>query len=565
MFLEKLLISSRQGIIREIPFKMGLNLIIDNTPSDVLDKLETANSIGKTTVLRLIDFCLGSKGTDIFKDTEFSTPQETDIQKFLISKEVCITLNLVDRFDQPKNRITIKRNFLKGKNKIQEIDGQSYTDLDFKEALKEPIFNTEAQKPAFRQIIAKNIRDTNERMSNIVKVLGSFGKSDEYEALYLFWFGISTDEAAEQQSINKDLAREKTFQTRLRKEGTVSILQQELKVISEKIEILENQKISYRESNDVKFSLDGLIAVRNQIHSVTEEIGRLNFRRELIFDSKVELEKEHTQIDTLQIKNLYERAKMLVPNIQVSFEETIQFHNDLLDEKIEYITSELPILEQNLAELNKQLIALKSNEKNFSIELKNSKALDSYDVIVLELNKLSEQKGAKEEQLRLWVSSIGKVSDLKKRLETITTKTLSQDEAIQEKMSAFNRYFVQISKQLYGEEYILSADQTDKGYQLNITNIGANVGTGMKKTQIAAFDLAYILFADEQGIPCLHFILHDQLETIYGNQLSTLIDIANTSNCQFVVPLLSDKLPKSVNKNDYQILELSRQDRLFRV
>ena len=73
--------------------------------------------------------------------------------------------------------------------------------------------------------------------------------------------------------------------------------------------------------------------------------------------------------------------------------------------------------EQNLAELNKQLIALKSNEKNFSIELKNSKALDSYDVIVLELNKLSEQKGAKEEQLRLWVSSIGKVSDLKKRLE----------------------------------------------------------------------------------------------------------------------------------------------------
>lgn len=41
---------------------------------------------------------------------------------------------------------------------------------------------------------------------------------------------------------------------------------------------------------------------------------------------------------------------------------------------------------------------------------------------------------------------------------------------------------MQISKQLYGEEYILSADQTDKGYQLNITNIGANVGTGMKNT-----------------------------------------------------------------------------------
>ena len=68
MFIKYLTITSPTETIREIEFKAGLNLIVDDTPTTEV-KL-TGNNVGKTTVLKLIDFCLGAKPSIIFTDTE---------------------------------------------------------------------------------------------------------------------------------------------------------------------------------------------------------------------------------------------------------------------------------------------------------------------------------------------------------------------------------------------------------------------------------------------------------------------------------------------------------------
>ena len=56
MFLKLLLISTPTKVIREINFHKGLNLIVDDTPNS---ETSTGNNVGKTTILKLIDFCLG--------------------------------------------------------------------------------------------------------------------------------------------------------------------------------------------------------------------------------------------------------------------------------------------------------------------------------------------------------------------------------------------------------------------------------------------------------------------------------------------------------------------------
>lgn len=68
MYLKKLTIKTPKEIIREMDFKAGLNLIIDDT-DDVSSKT-TGNNVGKTTVLKLIDFCLGADAKIIYTDTE---------------------------------------------------------------------------------------------------------------------------------------------------------------------------------------------------------------------------------------------------------------------------------------------------------------------------------------------------------------------------------------------------------------------------------------------------------------------------------------------------------------
>ena len=56
MFIKKIVISSPLEVIREIPFHKGINLIVDESDGQI-----TGNSVGKTTVLKLVDFCLGAK------------------------------------------------------------------------------------------------------------------------------------------------------------------------------------------------------------------------------------------------------------------------------------------------------------------------------------------------------------------------------------------------------------------------------------------------------------------------------------------------------------------------
>ncbi|MDR2790397.1 MAG: DUF2326 domain-containing protein, partial [Campylobacteraceae bacterium] len=141
----------------------------------------------------------------------------------------------------------------------------------------------------------------------------------------------------------------------------------------------------------------------------------------------------------------------------------------------------------------------------------------------------------------------------------------SKDALINSRITEFNKYFTVMSNKLYGESYLLSPAKNAKSYDLNISNIDGNPSTGKKKGQISAFDFAYIQFADSLGIKCLHFIMHDQLENIHDNQLNTLFEVANVNNCQYIVPILRDKIPSSVDVSAFEVLSLSQDDKLFRI
>nr|WP_256489724.1 DUF2326 domain-containing protein [Pleionea sp. CnH1-48] len=140
------------------------------------------------------------------------------------------------------------------------------------------------------------------------------------------------------------------------------------------------------------------------------------------------------------------------------------------------------------------------------------------------------------------------------------------DDLIQERVSAFNIYFSDVSNKLYGERYVLSADKNDKGYELNISTLLGNPGTGKKKGEMAAFDLSYIKFADDIGIECLHFILQDQIENIHDNQINNILtELVENTNCQYVLPVLKDKLPRDIDVDKYQVISLSQDSKLFKI
>jgi hypothetical protein len=91
------------------------------------------------------------------------------------------------------------------------------------------------------------------------------------------------------------------------------------------------------------------------------------------------------------------------------------------------------------------------------------------------------------------------------------------------------------------------------------------MGSGKKQGEISCFDIAYTLFADEENIPCLHFLLNDKKELMHDNQLVKIKEVVNRNNIQFVASILKDKLPNELNKEEYFVVKLSEKDKLFKI
>nr|WP_315174080.1 DUF2326 domain-containing protein [uncultured Flavobacterium sp.] len=564
MFLKQLIIQNKNTIIRDIAFHKGINLIVDERPESIRQKTDTGNSIGKTTVLRLVDYCFGGDGKNIYQDTEFNKQPNTTIENFLKDNEIIITVVLVENLDDPKEEVVIRKNFLLRNKKLQEINGQNITDnKEFDKALKKEIFKSEVDKPTFKQIISKNIRDEKNKMANIVKVLNSFTRTEEYEALYLFWLGINTDSHNQKELLSKEKTREENFQKRLKKDGELSLIEQQLILLNGKIEELNLRKNKFNLNENYATDVDKLNEIKSQLNRSATELSRLEIRKDLINESKEDLEQEYTQIDTSQIKSLYEKAKSLISNIQVSFEDTVKFHNDLISEKLEYITKELPEIELQIRKIKSEIIVLRKEEDSLTESLNKSALVEDFEKTILDLNKQFERKGNLEEQKRLWLYSQEKLADIDKELNAINQGISSKDSQIQNRITEFNKYFSVMSNSLYGETYLLSSQKNEKGYELIVTNLEGNPSTGKKKGQIAAFDFAYIEFADKLDIECLHFIMHDQLETIHDNQLNTIVEVSNSINGQYIVPILRDKIPSNIDVSEFEVLSLSQNDKLF--
>ena len=565
MFLKQVIIQNKNSIIRDIHFHKGINLIVDETLVGSSQQA-TGNNVGKTTVLRLVDYCFGADGKNIYQDTEFNKQPNTTIENFLKDNEIIITVVLVDNLDEPKEEVIIRKNFLSRTKKLQEINGENITnDKEFDKALKKEIFNSDVDKPTFRQIISKNIRDEKNKMTNIVKVLNSFASSEVYEALYLFWLGISTDSHSEKERLSLDKKKEESFQKRLKKEGELSLIEQQLILLNDKIDELNKRKNKFNLNENYAADVDKLNDIKAKLNRSATELSRLEIRKDLINESKEDLEQEYTQINTSQIKSLYEKAKSLISNIQVSFEDTVKFHNDLISEKLEYITKELPEIEQQIRRIKSEIIVLRNDEDALTETLNKSALVEDFEQTILDLNKQFERKGNLEEQKRLWLYSQEKLADIDDNLNKINQGISSKDSQIQNRITEFNKYFSVMSNRLYGETYLLSSQKNEKGYELIVTNLEGNPSTGKKKGQIAAFDFAYIQFADKLDIECLHFIMHDQLETIHDNQLNTIVEVANSINGQYIVPILRDKIPSNIDISEFEILSLSQDDKLFRI
>ena len=571
MFIKKLIISNLTNIIREIDFCSGLNLIIDDTPIE--DSKLTGNNVGKTTVLKLIDFCLGAKGDIIYTDTENKKEVYDVVKNFLINESIEVTLILADDLnDENSKQLEIKRNFLTRKKAIREINGNEVRDKDFENELEKNIIpNKNIEKPTFRQIISHNIRYKDESLNNTLKTLDKYTSDIEYETLYLYLLGCPFNQGAKKQELITKVNQEKMLKERLEQKQTKTTYEMALALINDEIETLNEKKSSFNLSDTLEKDLEQLNMVKYNINKTSSLISKLEIRKNLIEESKKDLEESISYIDLQQLRILYGEVTKNISGIQKTFEDLVAYHNNMIVEKVKYISQDLPDLIQKLKNLQNELSLLITQEKELTYKVAKGDSFEELEKIISELNEKYETKGKYETIISQLNEVDSSINHLNKQIDNIDNYLFSEEfeTNLMEQVKKFNKEFSDISQKLYGERYALTfkketnRKKEQQYYKFNAFN--ANMSSGKKQGEILCFDLAYLMFADKEKLPCLHFLLNDKKELMHDNQLIKVAEFIQNKNIQLIISILKDKLPKDVLNKSHIAIELSQNDKLFRI
>lgn len=554
-----------EEIIREISFnEKGLSLIIDNTPKDAR---ESGNSVGKSTAIKIIDLCLGAKSTrELYYDSD-TRSENAEIKAFLSENKVQAELVLVDK---NQKEYIIKRDlFPRGKKYIFD---ETYNENEFWNELKKIIFNLKEDKPTFRQLIPKFVRLDNMAEDRIIKFLPMMTTNDTYDLIYCFLFQIYSEILLNRRSeINEKITEcQKTIQALEKSKSIISlsVLKQSLEILNTDLDALneKRQKLSYMDA--YREELDNKRKLTVRINELQESMQFLEFEIDTIEGSITKLSQEKKDVDFATLQAIYEEAKIYVPNLQKSFEDMVTFHNSMIQNRIDFIRSQLSVKQEMLEQYSGQLNELLLEKEKVTIEALDEGLLDELNMLNKQIEELSLKKGEIQQSINLLEEQEQARSQLGKELGEIEEQM--ESDGVEDKIKKFNQIFAGYCDKLYGEKYLLAYNENWKEeakFPISIASLGGNVGTGKKKAVIVAYDLAYMQYGIDAGIPVPQFVIHDKMENTHINQLKTIFEICDGIQGQYIIPILRERIDKIDDKyiEKAKVLELSSTNKFFGV
>lgn len=565
MRLNKLTVYKDNNELRTVSFMLGLNLVV-NRPST---GKESGNSVGKSTLSRLIDYLFMSSGEDIYHDTEFGksiVEIESLISNHSVKIELCYT-----SYDNREYKIA---RILKQSEKDigYFIDGVVVPKIEYIDFISKSIFGIFNSGPSIRNLSHKFIRNTHDKMQNTIKFLYDKTTGDTYDQLYLFLFGFDGLPLLKQKTkINREISKNERNLTAYRAPHKESVLKKLIKPLSSEISSLEQDIKSFDFKDSHTDGVKKLVDVQAMISDLSINYSSYIMRINMLEKSISTLKKDVSIVENNDLRLIYESANVYVTSeLVASYEEMLNFHNRIIKNKIDFLESDLQSKKHKANVINDELNFLHESESSLFRTIKEPETLKSITQI---FNKLSDLK----DNLSSIKVSLDRIEETKKTIEELKRQSVEVISKINESLvsldgsiEVFNDFFGNITKLIYGDRYIFDLNfDSEKGKcQFDISCVTPNSTGGKKKGELTAFDLAYIEFVNKVNLKRPTFVIHDSIEDVDINQIRDIFNYAKTINGQYIVSILSDKFNSEEDKKMIEghcILELSEDDKFFKI
>ncbi|MEK4298881.1 hypothetical protein MKY30_05545 [Oceanobacillus sp. FSL W8-0428] len=560
MFIKRLIIKETKPaleIIREIPFVKGMNFIVDAGKDQ-----EKGNSVGKTTVLKLIDICLGAKDRKyIYFDDETKQTNEK-LKNYIIGNKVNVELIVVESFDDKNSSEYILSVDLYPRGK-RYINGIEMSQNDYWQQLNVIFFSNLANYPTFRQLINMFVR-IDQRADNH-KFLKFLHRTNDatYENIYSYLFELQDQEVSNYiLDLRKEIAEKnkeiKNFMS-LNNFKSIDSVNQKVTLLESTVDELNNQMNILVNSRKFKENEEKISEIKIEYANYNDQIDELLFKRmrinDILTDAKHEI---NNGIDKVVLRNLYDETLEVMGNLHKEFEDLVKFNDELIHNKIKYFSSQLEKVDNKIGGLEKDKNRLFEKHKNVIMLIEENK-IDEYTSLQSKLAEYNEELGSNKNIRSTYNQLEGRVAELVEELD----KTEKEADVKEDSLSIFNKYFSQYSEKTNGEPFMLY--KTEKGFPFGIDYVKRGLSTGTRKSIIAAFDLAYQRLAKDLEKKAPNFIVHDVIETIDQVALKAIINIVNSIECQYIVAVLKEKIQDNdlIQKSNI-VVTLSENERPFR-
>jgi uncharacterized protein YydD (DUF2326 family) len=537
---------------REVKFTKGFNVILAERTKESSDK-DSCNGLGKTTLIEIIHFCLGSQPkeeegifVDHLKDWEFILDITLGSKKYTISRSINDSgiVKLIGDF----SNWPIKPSYDSEKNSYLMKVSDWVKVLGF---LMFDISPNVVKKyhPTFRSLISYFIRRGPEAFHDSFKNYPQQMIWD-IQVANSFLLGLNWEYPAQLQIIKdneKVLQNLKTaasqglltgfLGTKGELEAIKVSLEEKTKELEKELTTFKVHPKYYEISEDANKLTKQIKIILNDIN-ISQKILQ-NYNDSLISEKDVPVEK---------IERVYKESGMLFSDsIKKTLQDVLKFHEKLIENRKKYLENETFRIIRKV-ELQKKEIENLSNKKSELLTvLKTHGALDDYTKLQNILIKLR----AELEEINNRISNFVKFDEGKSSLKIEKEELLQKirrdyeerNEIIRQAILLFNKN----SQALYSEPGTLSIDITDSGYKFKV-DIKRERSQGIGYMKTFCYDLMLIelrlKIRDSPG-----FLIHDStiFDGVDGRQIAKAMELAakesEDKDFQYICAINSDNVP----------------------
>ena len=555
-------IASNNTLFKSVEFSDQFNVILAERTRESTKK-DSRNGLGKSTLIELIHFCLGSNTNKKLKlylrDWEFNLHINLAGQEILVSRGLEASSIISIEGDTTGWPIQPHREGNKSVLTAKEWNlVLGYLTFGL------PVQTTRNYSPSFRSLISYFIRRGRDSFS---KAFEHHRKQREWEKQVnnCFLLNLCWEDASDWQTL-KD---KKKLLNDLRKAAEAGVVTQIIGSLGEfqaakvrlenRIQSREEELRNYQVHPQYQELQKKADELTHELHQKTN--SNISDNNLLTFYlQSVESEISTTSEDILGI---YESIQIEIPElVQKKLEDAQTFHAQIVENRRDFLFSEVERLRKVIDDRQKEIETLATERSEIMKTLNTHGALEEYTTLQqIHLRDVEALNG-----INAKIETLQKIEEAKIEyrlelniLKQRTRRDYTERQAQREKaISLFNEN----SEALYSAPGSLVIDISDNGFKFDV-DIERSDSEGVSSMKIFCYDLMLAqLWAERSQSP--NILIHDStiFEGVDERQVALALELAYRKSkefgFQYICMLNSDRIPDNDFSNDFDVYSFSK-------